>query len=222
MRGRAAFIAAVIGVVALCGTASAARRPHFTGIHKIRHIVVIMQENRSFDSYFGTYPGADGIPKHVCVPDPAHGGCLRPYHDRSAVNFGGPHDHIDAVKDVSAGAMSGFVAQAEAGRRMWCTKHIDAPACSLSPKKPDVMGYHDWHELPNYWTYARHFVLEDHMFQADASWSLPGHLYMVSGWSAKCSQRGNPMSCVNAVQATGFAAGRAAEHDRRDTRLRVD
>src|SRR5579859_2157990 len=29
------------------------------GIHKIRHVVVIMQENRSFDSYFGTYPGAD-------------------------------------------------------------------------------------------------------------------------------------------------------------------
>ena len=44
------------------------------GIHKIRHVIVIMQENRSFDSYFGTYPGADGIPmKHgvptVCLPD---------------------------------------------------------------------------------------------------------------------------------------------------------
>ena len=33
-----------------------------TGIHKIQHVVVIMQENRSFDTYFGTYPGADGIP----------------------------------------------------------------------------------------------------------------------------------------------------------------
>ena len=44
-------------------------------IHKIRHVVIIMQENRSFDSYFGTYPGADGIPMQngvptVCVPDP--------------------------------------------------------------------------------------------------------------------------------------------------------
>ena len=44
-----------------------------------------MQENRSYDSYFGTYPGADGIPmRHgvptVCVPNPA-GGCDRPYHD---------------------------------------------------------------------------------------------------------------------------------------------
>ena len=43
---------------------------------KIKHIVVIMQENRSFDSYFGTYPGADGIPMQngvptVCVNNPA-------------------------------------------------------------------------------------------------------------------------------------------------------
>src|SRR4029453_2545164 len=40
-----------------------------SGIHKIKHVVVIMQENRSFDSYFGTFPGADGIPRGVCVAD---------------------------------------------------------------------------------------------------------------------------------------------------------
>jgi phospholipase C len=202
---RQAFVVAAIA--ALFVPAGAAAAPHLTGIHKIKHIVVIMQENRSFDSYFGTYPGADGIPKNVCVPDPTHGGCQRPYHDHRAVNFGGPHDHIDALKDVNAGGMSGFIAQAEAGRSSWCKKHFDAPACSFAPKKPDVMGYHDWHEIPNYWSYARHFVLQDHMFQADASWSLPGHLYMVSGWSARCSQAGNPMSCVAAVQAPGSPPG---------------
>src|SRR5512142_3219471 len=41
---------------------------------KIKHIIIIMQENRSFDEYFGTYPGADGIPMQngvptVCLPD---------------------------------------------------------------------------------------------------------------------------------------------------------
>ncbi|MGZ7036075.1 MAG: alkaline phosphatase family protein, partial [Ilumatobacteraceae bacterium] len=40
-----------------CGAASAAMPQ---GIHKIKHIVVIMQENRSFDSYFGTYPAPTG------------------------------------------------------------------------------------------------------------------------------------------------------------------
>jgi phospholipase C len=41
-----------------------------TGIHMIKHVIVIMQENRSFDDYFGTYPGADGIPKKNCNPNP--------------------------------------------------------------------------------------------------------------------------------------------------------
>jgi phospholipase C len=198
-----------MAAVAACaiGAGEAPAGPKREGIHKIRHVVVIMQENRSFDSYFGTYPGADGIPKGVCVPDPLAGHCDRPYHDHHAVNFGGPHDHIDAVRDVAGGVMSGFVQRAEAGRQLFCRRHVDAPACSFSPRHPDVMGYHDWHELPNYWTYARNFVLQDHMFQADASWSLPGHLFMVSGWSARCSQRGNPASCVNAVQDPGSPPG---------------
>src|ERR1700722_883746 len=63
------------------------------GIHKIKHVVVIMQENRSFDSYFGTYPGADGIPMQngvptVCVNDPQTGQCVAPYVDHSDVNGG--------------------------------------------------------------------------------------------------------------------------------------
>src|SRR5690349_6425400 len=54
------------------------------GIHKIQHVIVLMQENRSFDSYFGTFPGADGIPMSggqpsVCVPDPNAGTCEAPY-----------------------------------------------------------------------------------------------------------------------------------------------
>ena len=54
------------------------------------------------------------------------------------------------------------------------------------------MGYHDAREIPNYWAYARNFVLQDHMFEPNASWSLPAHLFMVSGWSAKCSTQGRP------------------------------
>ena len=47
-----------------------------------------MQENRSFDSYFGTFPGADRIPHGVCVPDPMSGGCDAPFHDSADVNYG--------------------------------------------------------------------------------------------------------------------------------------
>jgi len=50
-------------------------------------------------------------------------------------------------------------------------------------------------DIPNYWTYARDFVLQDHMFEPVASWSLPSHLYMVSAWSAECSDQNEAASC---------------------------
>jgi phospholipase C len=162
--------------------------------------VVIMQENRSFDSYFGTFPGADGIPANVCVPDPANGGCDKPFHDPNDVNGGGPHGASNATADIAGGAMSGFVAQAEQARK-GCLD-LNNPACANS-SVPDVMGWHDAREIPNYWTYAKDFVLQDHMFEPNASWSLPEHLFMVSGWSAHCTQHDNPSSCVNALQNPG-------------------
>src|SRR5689334_19142231 len=115
---------------------------------------MIMQENRSFDSYFGTYPGADGIPMRngrptVCVPDPVLRRCMRPYHDTADRNAGGPHDHIDAIRDVDGGLMRGFIRQARLGRKSACARHVDAPNCSFAPTSPDVMGYHDRHEIPN-------------------------------------------------------------------------
>ena len=163
-------------------------------IHLIKHVVVIMQENRSFDSYFGTYPGADGIPKNTCVADPKHGGCIRPFHDTRDVNGGGQHTHAAAVADIDGGKMDGFVAQAEAAQKT-CSDPND-PACAPSGYR-NVMGYHTAAEIPNYWAYARNFVLQDHMFEPDASWSLPAHLFMVSEWSASCPADHDPMKCTN-------------------------
>ncbi len=87
--------------------------------------------------------------------------------------------------------MDGFIGQAEAGQKVACTNQFD-PACATA--NSDVMGYHDQREIPNYWKYAEQFVLQDQMFEPNASWSLPEHLFMVSGWSAKCSTP-DPLSC---------------------------
>ena len=172
------------------------------GIHKIKHIIVIEQENRSFDSYFGTYPGADGIPMKngqpaVCIPVPSSG-CQKPYHDTADVNGGGPHNERSARVDVNGEKMDGFIKQAAKGKKGCGQNTVDNPACSSSAA-PDVMGYHTAAEIPNYWTYARDFTLDDHMFEPVASWSLPDHLYLVSGWSAKCSSP-LPSSCVNEIK----------------------
>ena len=64
------------------------------------------------------------------------------------------------------------------------------------------MGYHDSREIPNYWTYARDFVLQDHMFESVASWSLPAHLYLVSAWSAECAVLLDPSSCKNSSSSS--------------------
>jgi phospholipase C len=53
-----------------------------TNSNPIKHIIIIMQENHTFDNYFGTYHGVNGIPKNVCMPlDPNHAnhGCLKPF-----------------------------------------------------------------------------------------------------------------------------------------------
>jgi phospholipase C len=176
-------------------------RVAFMGIHKIRHIVIIMQENRSFDSYFGTFPGADGFPRGVCVPDPLHGGCVKPFHDSANLNYGGPHGQSNATADIDGGKMDGFVGQAEKGQGCTSTNPNCSPCTTSSTSKcVDVMGYHDAREIPNYWRYAKDFVLQDHMFEPNASWSLPEHLFQVSEWSAFCTNPMNPFSCSNALQ----------------------
>jgi phospholipase C len=198
---------AVLAVTALVATATASSasgvRPHrppdragaalLVGIHKIRHVVIIMQENRSFDNYFGTYRGADGIPglaghpgRVPCVPDPKRHKCVRPFHDRYDFNEGGPHARSATFADINRGKMNGFIAQQEKNKH-W--------ASFLPPD--DVMGYHTAADIPNYWAYAQHFVLQDHMFEPVGSWSLPAHLYLVSLWSAHCTRHNDPASCHN-------------------------
>ncbi len=186
------------------------------GIFKIKHVVIIMQENRSFDQYFGTFPGADGIPGLAgspgtvpCVTDPDNGGCVQPFHDTSDKNYGGPHGAANATADMDCAnptgrtgcKMDGFVGQAEKGSNC-TTNDPSCSPCTASSKTQciDAMGYHDASEVPNYWAYAENFVLQDQMYEPNASWSLPEHLYQVSEWSAFCTDPNNPFSCTNALQ----------------------
>ncbi len=174
----------------------------------IKHVIVIFQENRSFDSYFGTYPGADGIPMRngvptVCNLDPETGECVKPYLDHDDVNCGGPHAAEQSLAVVENGEMSGFISEVQAQRGFglyplgWARGYCKYPR---NPRESDaVMGYHDGGDIPNYWAYAEHFVLQDHMFEGLHSWSFPSHLWLVSAWSANCGQSRNPMSCVAAL-----------------------
>jgi phospholipase C len=162
----------------------------------------------------------DGLPRQggqftVCLPDVKAGGCQRPYHDGTDVNGGGPHSARSAVADVDGGRMDGFIAQSESGTK-GCGNHNN-PQCTNSDQS-DVMGYKDARDIPNYWAYAQRFTLQDHMFEPNASWSLPEHLFLVSGWSAYCTDPNDPRSCVNALQNPN----RPGAGGRRSRGLQVD
>ena len=78
------------------------------------HLIFIVQENRSFDSYFGTFPGADGLPHahghfSACIPDPAAHHCQRPYHDTNVFDRGGPHNVAASNITVHGGRMDGAI-----------------------------------------------------------------------------------------------------------------
>jgi phospholipase C len=108
--------------------------------------------------------------------------------------------------------MDGFIGQAESGRR-GCLNATD-PACTNS-SKPDVLGYHTAGDIPNYWAYAKNFVLQDHLFEPNASWSLPEHLFQVSEWSAACTRHNQPVELCERPPVAGHSTRRSPRLRRR-------
>jgi phospholipase C len=145
------------------------------GVEKIHHVIWIIQENHSFDNYFGTFPGADGIPPGTCLPElPGSKRCIRPFH----MAEGQPELDLDHTWETAHaaydnGKMDGFV-WAEGTRY--------------------TMGYYDGRDIPNYWKYARHFTLCDRFFSSIDSGSLPNHVYTVA------AQSGGLINNVSSVQ----------------------
>jgi phospholipase C len=193
------------------GAPSAPQTPTPPGLETIDHLIFIVQENRSFDHYFGTFPGADGIdfkangePK-ACLPDPVLGHCSRPFASSEQIQFGGPHDNPAAITSIDHGAMDGFV-RAAMEKTHTCAYDRFNPRCagSLGPKdQPDVLSYHTRSDIPNYWAYAKHYQLQDRMFAPVDSWTLPSHLFLMSAWSALCPDPTDPMSCRSNIDLKG-------------------
>ena len=223
IRGRAPVVLLALGLAGIAGTSAASTAPDPTstgvraetgsssGIEQIDHVIIIVQENRSFDHYFGTYPGADGIPTRanghtrVCIPNPFGRRCAKPYHSDSLFQEGGPHARPASTADINEGRMNGFI-RVLGSKQSYCHVTPSLPGCAgrLGPQsQADVMSWHDDREIPNYWAYAEHFVLQDRMFGPTDSWTLPAHLFLVSAWSASCSDPPDPMSCTSDVSLRG-------------------
>lgn len=135
----------------------------------IRHVITVMQENHSFDNYFGTYPGARGLPKRTCMPfDPADpgAGCVKPFRAGGrAVEDLSDAPHV-ARAQLNGGRMDGF---------------LSAGADERGRRRRTAMGYYDDRDIPFYWNVADEYVLFDSFFGSAAGGSLTNHMFWTTG-----------------------------------------
>lgn len=135
----------------------------------IKHFITVMQENHTFDNYFGTYPGADGVPFGTCIPISTafpEDGCVEPYplSGQAIADLG--HSDDVFVAQFNGGKMDGFV-EAFQSRNPGAGRQ--------------AMGYYDDKDLPYYWNVADNFVLFDRFFTSSTGGSVRNHFYWISG-----------------------------------------
>ncbi len=144
-----------------------------SGSMPIKHIIILYQENRTFDQYFGTYPGANGLPLNVALPKTLGSKeMVGPFHLTNTSTRDLDHSSRTARVAYDNGKMDGFV---------------------YAEKSNLTMGYYDYRELPYYWDYASKFVLMDNFFSSEMGPSLPNHLYLIAGQSGGFTD--NPGRC---------------------------
>jgi phospholipase C len=150
------------------------------GSNYIKHVVIVIQENRSFDDFFATFPGADG----------ATGGCAEPYGADALSESSGKcpsgdqyvplkkvdlvepcdfaHGRTNFLSDYDDGKMDGF--SLEGGGNNCTGKAGTKPYQYVNPK-----------QIAPYWTIAEQYVLADRMFQTQGSGSFTAHQDLIAG-----------------------------------------
>jgi phospholipase C len=172
----------------LAPAAGAAGDPSLRTRSPIKHVISLMQENHTYDNYFGTFPKGEGIPDGVCMPvvpsRPARG-CIKPFHigDNGIVPRDLDHSEETSRRQLNGGRMNGFV-------------H------ALNLRNQDgrlAMGYYDERDLPYYWNLAREYVLFDRFFSSAQGGSFVNHIYWVAAQSGGGTGEGIPENGIRGV-----------------------
>ena len=189
----------------------------------IEHVVFIVKENRTFNNYFATYPGAEGATEGgtiECDEDGCRDGPVVQLQEGADV---APHDLTHCFRcglvAINGGKMNGF-------NRM---NGVIPQSVNADLYGADLSGYVylDRDTIPNYWAYADRFVLADHFFTSMYGPTLPEHLYTVAAQANfivdNKSTADTPGSyCDDSTEhATRFVPREVRENDRRDPRARA-
>lgn len=170
MRAMRLLALAVVGLftAGLAAPAATAAPAAAGSKYPIKHFIYMLQGDRSFDNYFGTYPGAEGIPAATCQKRVVTGSgqdCVKPFalHGKTVQALGA--GTVELNNQYDEGRMDGFVAAYQNQGR-------DGSA---------VMGYYDQRDLATYWGLANRYVLFDHFFSSTRSGERVNRSYWVSG-----------------------------------------
>jgi phospholipase C len=151
----------------------------------IKHVIVIVKENHTFDNYFGSFPGAAGSP--TCPgPDGGPAACCTLSDGGTIVCPHAPdltprdfcHEHVCALTDWNDGGMNGW----------------DNTAGTSTNGDNLAYGQYQQADIPNYWKYAQTFTLGDHFFADVLGPSFPGHTMVLAAQVAWATD--NPTSSV--------------------------
>jgi phospholipase C len=141
--------------------------------YPIKHVVVVVKENHTFDNYFGSFPGAEGTTQ--CKTS---SGMITAPHAPNSTPRDLCHEHSCALSDWNGGAMDGWLSVSGASSNndnLFCAQYQEA-------------------DLPNYWAYAKKYALGDHFFANVLGPSFPGHTFVLAaqaGWAT-----GNPGQAI--------------------------
>lgn len=155
----------------------------------IKHIVFFVKENRTFDNYFGTYPGANGA---TTAMDST--GKTVPLHHQA-----------DQVPDIDHSSQGARMAYDNAKMDRFDLLHSKATPSATDPYANNSLTQFQQSDIPNYWTYAQNFVLGDNMFSSLMGPSFPNHLYTIAAQSGGVIN--NPVTDKNIATLGNAAKG---------------
>ena len=171
----------------------------------IHHVFMIYQENRSFDSYFGSFPGADNL---ATAEARAHGfrqwdsighQWIAPFLLKASDTADADHSREALLAKVDHGKMDDYVGYEE--------KNL-VDVSLASPQFAQQMGiltmsHEDCHTVPFLWMYAHRFALYDHIFQAMYGPSTPGNIDLIAGQTGQTQAARHPDEAFKSIYGTG-------------------
>jgi phospholipase C len=170
----------LLALLVLSPTVSGAAASPAASTLPISHIFIFVEENHTFDNYFGYYPGADGLANAKPQLDPTSSKLVSPFQlDMATIPNATStllcHFATCARADYNDGKMDGFVTRAGEDSNL-------------------TMGYFNPQLIPYYWDYASQYVLMDNFYSSVMGPSFPNHIYLLAGQSGGVT--GNNYSAV--------------------------